>query len=83
MATLGTRVKRRRLALDLTQWQLADAAGVPQSMIAALESGARQDVRGRALKGLARALGVSIDYLMDTWGDAPTADEAGAVRRES
>ncbi len=66
---LGERIKERRIQLGLTQSELAVRAGVPQSMIAALESGARSEVRSRALRNLARALRCSADDLIGTFED--------------
>jgi transcriptional regulator with XRE-family HTH domain len=67
--TLGERVKRRRTELGLTQQQVATAAHVPQSLVAALESGKRSEVRSSALRRLARALGVTADWLIGMYED--------------
>jgi transcriptional regulator with XRE-family HTH domain len=67
--TLGERVKRRRTELGLTQQQVATAARVPQSLVAALESGKRSEVRSSALRRLARALGVTADWLIGMYED--------------
>jgi transcriptional regulator with XRE-family HTH domain len=67
--TLGQRVKRRRAELGLTQQQVATAAHVPQSLVAALESGKRSEVRSSALRRLARALGVTADWLIGMYED--------------
>jgi transcriptional regulator with XRE-family HTH domain len=48
----------------MTQEQLAKASGVKQSHISRLETGDIKDVKGSTLARLARALGVSADYLL-------------------
>lgn len=60
----AARVKR-----GLTQAQLGEAAGLRQATVSAIESG---DVRPRpeTIKGLAEALGVSVEWLLGV-PDAP------------
>ena len=65
--TLGKRIKNRREELRMTQKELADTVGTPQSHIAALESGSRKDVTGRTLRRFARALKCSADDLIGTF----------------
>ena len=67
--TLGERIKQRREELRMTQKDLADAVGTPQSHIAALEGGSRKDVTGRTLRRVARALKCSADDLIGTFED--------------
>ena len=43
--------------------------GVRRATISELESGKRTGMTLDSAKALARALGVSIDYLADTWGE--------------
>lgn len=61
MKTLADRVKARRLELNMSQADLAKASGVSQSTIAHVESGRNQGTKH--LPALARALGVSADWL--------------------
>lgn len=65
-ATLGTRIRAARLALGLTQTELAAALGMPQSAVSGLETG-RYLGDSPALATLirvARALDVSADHLL-------------------
>ena len=87
---LGLRIRRRREQLGLSQMDLSKLAEIPQSRISELESGARTQMSLQNLRSMARALGVSADYLLDTWEDgeapapptaAPPAGEGGARRR--
>ena len=63
MAGVGERIKARRLELEWTQDQLAQKAGISKSFLSDLENGKRS-VGAENLLDIARALGVSIDYLM-------------------
>ena len=75
---LGLRIRRRREQLGLSQMDLAKLAEIPQSRISELESGARTQMSLQNLRSMARALGVSADYLLDTWedGEAPVPPTA-------
>lgn len=72
MATtaIGTSLKAARERLGWSRETLAHESGVSWSAIAQIESGRRADVRLSSLSALARALGVTIDYLS---GDATSA----------
>ena len=63
MAGVGERIKTRRLELEWTQDQLAKNAGISKSFLSDLENGKRS-VGAENLLDIARALGVSIDFLM-------------------
>lgn len=63
MAGVGERIKKRRQELEWTQDQLAQKAGISKSFLSDLENGKRS-VGAENLLDIARALGVSIDYLM-------------------
>ena len=63
MAGVGERIKARRLELGWTQDQLAQKAGISKSFLSDLENGKRS-VGAENLLDIARALGVSIDFLM-------------------
>jgi transcriptional regulator with XRE-family HTH domain len=63
MSGVGERIKKRRLELEWTQEQLAQKAGISKSFLSDLENGKRS-VGAENLLDIARALGVSIDFLM-------------------
>lgn len=63
MANVGERIKARRLELEWTQDQLAQKAGISKSFLSDLENGKRS-VGAENLLDIARALSVSIDFLM-------------------
>lgn len=63
MAGVGERIKARRLELEWTQDNLAQKAGISKSFLSDLENGKRS-VGAENLLDIARALGVSIDFLM-------------------
>src|SRR5437763_2864469 len=64
---VGERIKRRRAELDWTQDQLAQKAGISKVFLSDLENGKRS-VSANNLLDIARALSLSLDYLMT--GDA-------------
>lgn len=66
IATLGDRLKSRRLELGLTQLELATKAGVTKSAISNLETNVRSSPR--ALVRLAQALGTSVEWLSSGTG---------------
>jgi len=53
---IGSRIKRLRKAVGLTQVQLAERVGVDQSTISQLETGVNKDVPGRTLIAMSREL---------------------------
>jgi transcriptional regulator with XRE-family HTH domain len=63
MAGVGERIKARRAELGWTQDQLGQKAGISKSFLSDLENGKRS-VGAENLLDIARALGVSIDFLM-------------------
>ena len=63
MAAVGERIRERRAELGWTQDQLAQKAGISKSFLSDLENGKRS-VGANNLLDIARALGVSLDFLM-------------------
>jgi transcriptional regulator with XRE-family HTH domain len=68
---IGARVRAGRRRLGWTREVLAARSGLSWSAVAQVESGRRTNLRPATLAGLAGALGVTIDYLVD----------GGAVKR--
>jgi transcriptional regulator with XRE-family HTH domain len=66
---LGEKVERLRRERGLTQQELADRAGVSQTIISRLERRRRTNVHADVLKGLAKALGCTTDYLVGMYED--------------
>lgn len=69
------RVKDRRIALRLTQAQVAERSGVSQETVSRIESGAMQGRSADTQEAIARALDTTVAYLR---GDA---DDAGQRAR--
>lgn len=67
MAGVGERIKKRRLELGWTQEQLCQKAGISKGFLSDLENDKRS-VSATNLLDIARALSLSLDYLMT--GDA-------------
>ena len=79
--SVGKRIRRLRRAKALSLRQLAKQSGVPQSTLSAVETGARG---GRNLtldtgKRLAKALGVTLDYLAGMYEEEKEEEPASAV----
>jgi transcriptional regulator with XRE-family HTH domain len=64
----GERLARLREARGWSQQELADRSGVPYITIYRCERGQHQEPRVSVAAKLARALGVSLDILADTYG---------------
>jgi transcriptional regulator with XRE-family HTH domain len=63
MASVGERIRGRRAELGWTQDQLAQKAGISKSFLSDLENGKRS-VGANNMLDIARALSVSLDFLM-------------------
>lgn len=63
-AICGTRIRRRRQSLGLTQAELAEKTGLSETAIRSYELGNRNPKDGHR-KVIAKALGVSPDYLRE------------------
>lgn len=72
---LGRLILERRISLGLTQEELARRAGMSHSAVSRLENGERVRPRTSTLTGLAAALGVSFDELMEHSGRASPRQE--------
>jgi len=68
--TFGQRIRQRRKALGLTQAELGRQCGKSESAVSLWESGGITDIMGTTLTRLARALQVSVDWLLYGEGDA-------------
>ena len=69
-------LKTARKIARLTQRQLAERAGVDDSLISRLEHGQRQLLRYESAVRIARALNVAVEELFEVPEDLPTAPAA-------
>ena len=78
---IGQRIKQARLARKpkITQQQLAAAVGVSQSAVAQWESGNSRTLEGENLLRVARALGVTTEWLMYGASSPSTPEEVAAA----
>jgi transcriptional regulator with XRE-family HTH domain len=67
--SFGERLARIREAKGWSQQELADRSGVPYITIYRCERGLHREPRVSVAAKLARALGVSLDVLANTFGD--------------
>ncbi len=78
--SLGERLRKAREQKGLSLRELARQAGIRYATISELENEKRTAMTTDTAKALARALGVSIDYLVGTWeeqdNETQPADEA-------
>jgi transcriptional regulator with XRE-family HTH domain len=78
---MGDRIKQRRVALRMSQTELAARSGIRRATISELESGKQIGMTVDTARRLARVLGCSIDYLADTWGEEEPEEEEESSRR--
>ena len=81
MKTLQERLKHARKEAFLTQAQLSDKSGLSQSTIAQIESGRNSGTR--FADKLAKALGVSLEWLLTGEGSATEVPTAPHPRRRA
>jgi transcriptional activator-regulator prtR/CI repressor len=77
MDTIGTRIRRLREAKNLTQGDLAKAAGVSIAAVSKWEKNASEP-KGKSLASLSASLGIPMEYLVDGIGEGveSSADDA-------
>ncbi len=63
--SLGEKVRALRDKKGMNQKQVAEASGITQATISRVESGLVKELKSEALRRLAEALGVTMDYLVD------------------
>lgn len=75
--TFGERLRRLRELAGMSQAELARKAGFHRAVIHMLESGRRTGLTVESARRLARALNVTLDYLVgdSTFGDADAEEE--------
>lgn len=71
MRTLGERLRMARELAGLSARALDEAAGLTPGHSAAIESERRLDPNSSTVTALARALGVTTDWLLDGTGSPP------------
>jgi transcriptional regulator with XRE-family HTH domain len=76
MDTIADRMAACRVALDLTQQELAKKAGVRQTTIGNIEAGLRK--RPRDLLAIAKALNVNAEWLQSGTGPKTPSEKTGA-----
>jgi len=77
--TLGDRVQLWRAKKGWGLRELARHSGVDVSLISRLESGDRQTISLDAAMKLARALGISLDYLSGMYEEEREPETAGVA----
>ncbi len=73
---VGNRIKEARMSKNLTQYQLAEIIDTNQKQLSSIECGAHR-VYVDTLYAIARALDVSVDYLVSDYDDSK---DAGNIR---
>jgi XRE family transcriptional regulator of biofilm formation len=76
---LGERVQRLREQRGLTVQELAERAGTTYQTIWRIERGEQRDPSVALTRGIARALGVGVDYLIDMFGEAQESESLAAA----
>jgi transcriptional regulator with XRE-family HTH domain len=78
-ADFGARVRQARLARGWDQTTLARQAHVPSGTISRLERGMHPGITLVSARRIAKALGLGLDYLADTFGTQEEAPAAVAM----
>lgn len=76
---IGARLKQARLAKNMTQSQIAEAANISISYLSNLEQG-RQAMNVKILTSLLKALNISADWLLNN--ETESANHAAAMEIE-
>ena len=76
---IGKKVYRLRVARKLTQKELADRAGISQAIISRLETDDRDNITSDVLKGLAKVLGCTTDYLVGMHEETEDSEQLATV----
>lgn len=71
---VGLRLQEARRLVDLSARELDRLAGTTPGHASLIESGVVSNVKLETAKGLARVLGVSLDWLVNGVGDPPSAE---------
>ncbi len=74
--TIGERIRKRRRELGLTQRELARRLDIRYATISDVERGIHKDVSSTLLRQLAKALGVTADYLIGMYDEDEDAEFA-------
>lgn len=82
VASVGQRVRAARDAAGLSQAALARLAGISGPSIAELEAGTNETPTSSLIAGLAKALGVTREWLQDGSGEPPAALQGKDVHKE-
>ena len=77
--SLGDRLKGIREKRGISQNELSRRTGVRQALISEIESGRKDDTTGKALRRLARELGVTTDYLIGMYEDEDSEQLTAAL----
>ncbi len=83
MTPIGLNLKRLRIAAGLTQQQLANMAGLSQSIVSQCEQGVNADPRGSTLQALATVLKTTVDELLRVPEEKADTDQAAAPPKPS
>jgi XRE family transcriptional regulator, master regulator for biofilm formation len=75
---LGQRIQRLREQRGLSVQELADRAGTTYQSIWRIERGDQLDPSVALVRGIARALGVGVDYLIAMFTDDTESEQAAA-----
>lgn len=80
LSTIGGRVRARRLSLGMDQVELAEAVGIKQPSLSAIETNDVKEITARVMGGLCTSLALSWEYLM--YGRADMSESFAAAQSE-
>src|SRR2546427_5684523 len=77
--TMGERIRKRRQELGISQRELARRLGARYATLSDLERGVREEMTIALLRKLARALGVTSDWLIGMYEDEESEREPAGL----
>jgi len=84
LTTFGARVRHLRQQVEgLACAELDRLAGLHRGHVWQIEHDSRENPERDTVRGLARALGCTVGWLLEGEGDAPTAEAIGAAVAEA
>jgi|SoiMethySBSTD1v2_1073268.scaffolds.fasta_scaffold1751298_1 transcriptional regulator with XRE-family HTH domain len=76
---LGARIQRLRERRGMSPYELAARAGTTYQSIWRIERGIQLDPSIALMRGIARALGVGVDFLIDMFGEETDEERVPAM----
>lgn len=80
---IGERLQAARAAASMSPRDLEKLAGLSRGYVLLIEGGTKSNIEARTARSLARVLGLSLDWLLDGRGSAPSAASIKASAKKA